>query len=326
MTSARQSSHAPYVALHELGANDLSFLEAALEGLSRPQKALPCRYLYDSTGSALFERICELPEYYLSRAEMMALRSHAAEVASMIGPAATLFELGSGSSRKTPLLLDRLEAPYAYVPIDVARGALLDAAASIAASYPQLRVEAAWGDYAAPQLLPPIEAPGRRVAFFPGSTIGNLSPRKAAAMLKLWRAHLGAGGVMIVGVDVKKDRLLLERAYNDAQGVTANFIANVLVRANRELDADFDIGAFEYEARYDAEAGAVRMHLVSRADREVHIAGRAFYFARDERLHVEDAHKYSRSEFEALAACAGFSPRACYLDPKGLFAVHVLTA
>lgn len=326
MPSARPSSSAPYVALHELGSNDLSFLEAALEGLSRPQKALPCRYLYDSIGSKLFERICELPEYYLSRAEMMALRRHAHELADMIGPAATVFELGSRSGRISSILLDNLDAPHAYVPIDLARGPLLDASASIAAAYPQLRVEAAWGDYSAPQFLPPIESPGRQVAFFPGALIGDLPPRKAAALLKLWRAHLGADGMMIVGIDMKKRPALLERAYKDSQGLTARFIANVLTRANRELDADFDIDAFEYEACYEPDEGVVRLCLTSTADQEVHIAGRGFYFAREERLHVKDAYKYSHEEFEALARSAGFTPHACYLDAKGLFGVHLLTA
>lgn len=326
MNSAKHTLNAPYVGLHELGVDDCSFLEAALEGLSRPQKALPCRYLYDDAGCELFERICEQPEYYLSRAEVMALRAHAGEIARALGPSATLYELGSGYSRKTPLLLDRLESPYAYVPIDIARGPLLDASACIAAAYPQIRVEAAWGDYAAPQLLPAMHGAGRSAAFFPGSTIGNLAPRKAAAMLKLWRAHLGPDGVMIVGVDLKKSRPLLERAYDDAQGVTAKFIANVLVRANRELGADFDLNAFDYEAHYDEDAGAVRMHLVSRADMEVHIAGRGFYFARDERLHVEDSYKYACAEFAALAESAGFTPAACYVDPKGLFSVHILAA
>jgi dimethylhistidine N-methyltransferase len=326
MNNAKRSASAPYVALHDLGWNDRSFLEAALEGLSKPQKALPCQYLYDRTGSLLFERICELPEYYLSRAEIMVLRAHASDLAEAIGPSATLYELGSGSSRKTPLLLDKLEAPFAYVPIDISRSCLLDASASIAAAYPRLRVEAAWGDYAAPQALPAILGPGRQAAFFPGSTIGNLTPRQTLAMLKLWRAHLDAGGVMIIGVDTKKSRLLLERAYNDAQGLTARFIRNVLERANRELHADFDLGSFEFEARYDPELGAVRMYLVSAADQEAHIAGRSFYFARDERLHIEDSYKYGCEEFAALAANAGFTPSGCFVDAKNLFSVHVLTA
>jgi dimethylhistidine N-methyltransferase len=316
----------PQVAVHDLGRHGLSFLEATLEGLSRPQKALPCQFLYDRRGSILFDRICELPEYYLTRTETAILRAHADEIARAIGAAATFYELGSGSSTKTPILLDKLEAPACYVPIDVSRSHLLDASAAIAAAYPGMRVEAVWGDYATPQLLPPIDTPGRPVAFFPGSTIGNLTHRQAIALLKLWRAHLGSGGVMVVGVDLKKDPRVLERAYNDAQGLTAAFIANVLARANREVDADFDCDAFDYEARYDAEAGAIRMHLVSRSDQEVHIAGRAFYFAREERLHVEDSHKYAPQEFAAVAECAGFTVQECFTDPRDLFSVQVLAA
>jgi dimethylhistidine N-methyltransferase len=326
MHKARRSSAEPHVAVHEPSRRDRSFLEAALEGLSRPQKALPCQFLYDQQGSQLFDRICELPEYYLTRAESAILLAHATDMAHAIGPAATIYELGSGSSTKTPILLDRLDAPAAYVPIDVSRTHLLDASAAIAAAYPHMRVEAVWGDYATPQFLPDIDTPGRAVAFFPGSTIGNLTRRQAVALLKLWRAHLGAGGLMIVGVDLKKDPRVLERAYDDAQGLTASFIANILARANREIDADFDCGAFEYEVRYDADAGAVRMHLVSRADQEVHIAGRAFYFARDERLHVEDSHKYEPQEFAAVAECAGFAVRDCFKDTRDLFSVQVLTA
>jgi dimethylhistidine N-methyltransferase len=314
------------VEVHELSRRDRSFLEAALEGLSRPQKALPCQFLYDQQGSRLFDLICDLPEYYLTRAETAILRTHAAEISETIGPAATIYELGSGSSAKTPILLDRLDAPAAYVPIDVSRTHLLDASATIAAAYPNLRVDAVWGDYATPQFLPEIDTPGRPAAFFPGSTIGNLTHRQAIRLLKLWRAHLGAAGLMVVGADLKKDPRVLERAYNDAQGVTARFISNILARANRELDADFDLGAFEYEARYDAESGAVRMHLVSRIDQEAHIAGRAFYFARDERLHVEDSHKYDPEEFAAIAECAGFAVRESFKDTRGLFSVQVLAA
>lgn len=326
MPDAKRSIGTPYVAVHELGFNDRSFLEAALEGLSRPEKALPCHFLYDQRGSQLYERICELPEYYLFRAETLILRAHGAEIAHLIGPRAVLYELGSGSAAKTPLLLDQLEAPFAYVPIDISRAALTDASAAIAAAYPDLRVEAVWGDYSMPQLLPPVDGADRAAAFFPGSTIGNLSPRQAMAMLRLWRAHLGPEGVMVVGVDLKKSPRLLMRAYNDAQGVTAQFIANILARANRELGADFDLDAFEYEAECDENEGAVRMYMTSRADQEVHIAGRAFYFARDERLHVEDSRKYAPQEFAAMAQCAGFDVVTRHMDRHNLFSIQVLSA
>jgi len=316
----------PDVIVHDLGWTERSFLEAALDGLSRPQKALPCQFLYDKRGSELFEQICELPEYYPTRIETLLLRVHAGEIAEQIGPGAVLYELGSGSSVKTPLLLDQLTALHAYVPIDVSRQHLTGAAAAIAAAYPSLRVEAVCGDYGAPQLLPEIEASGRQAAFFPGSTIGNLNRREAVALLKLWRARLDARGVMVVGVDTKKDVRVLLAAYDDPQGVTARFIMNILTHANREAGANFDETQFEYEARYDAECGAVRMYLVSRVDQQVAIAGRTFYIARDERLHIEDSHKYAPEEFAEIAAGAGFRVQACYLDPRRLFSVQVLCA
>ncbi len=322
----RKRDHTPEVIVHDLGWSERTFLEAALDGLSRPQKSLPCQFLYDKRGSELFERISALPEYYLTRMETLILRAHAGEIGACIGPGAVLYELGSGSSHKTPLLLDQLPALGAYVPIDVSREHLTVAAAAIAAAYPALRVEAVCGDYNAPQLLPQIVASGRQAAFFPGSTIGNLTRREAIALLKLWRARLGGGGVMVVGVDTKKDERALLAAYDDASGVTAQFILNILVHANREIGSDFKVENFAYEARYDRDCGAMRMYLVSRADHEVTVAGRTFYIARDERLHIEDSHKYTPDEFAEVAACAGFNVRACYTDPKRLFSVQVLTA
>ena len=316
----------PRFELHDMGWSERSFLEALLAGLSKPQKSIPCQFLYDPEGAHLFDRICELPEYYPTRTEIRILQSHAHDLAHMVGPDAVLYELGSGSSTKTPIILDRLERPFAYVPIDVARDHLIAASTELAAAYPDLRVEAVCGDYATPQMLPEIECPGRPAAFFPGSTIGNLTHREAIALLKRWRAHLGSGGLMIIGVDLKKDPNLLTRAYNDDQGVTAQFIRNVLTHANRDAEADFDIESFDYEAHWDDDEGAVRMHLVSRADQEVHIAGRAFYFARDERLHVEDSHKYAPDEFADIAHAAGFSVARVYTDPRRLFSVQVLNA
>jgi dimethylhistidine N-methyltransferase len=316
----------PRFNLHDLGWNKVSFLEALLDGLSRPQKAIPCHFLYDRRGMRYFEQICRLPEYYLQRTEIRILQRHAPEIAELIGADAVLYELGSGSAVKTPILLDKLDRPYAYIPIDVSRDALISASTEIAASYPDLRVEAVCGDYAHAHLLPDIESSGRPIAFFPGSTIGNLNRREAVALLKQWRARLGSSGLMIVGVDLKKDPGLIELAYNDDQGVTAAFIQNVLARANREADADFDVSAFVYDARYDPDDGCVHMHLISRRDQEVHIAGRDFYFARDEALHVEDSHKYAPEEFAEIACNGGFSVAQVFTDPRKLFSVQILTA
>jgi L-histidine N-alpha-methyltransferase len=185
----------PQFNVHDLGWNKVSFLEALLDGLSRPQKAIPCAYLYDHRGMRYFEQICRLPEYYPYRTEIRILQSHAPEIAELIGPDAVLYELGSGSSVKTPILLDKLDSLYAYVPIDVSKDALVSASAELSASYPNLRVEAICGDYAKPSMLPDIESTGRPVAFFPGSTIGNLNHREAIALLKQWRARLGSSGL-----------------------------------------------------------------------------------------------------------------------------------
>lgn len=316
----------PRFNVHDLGWNRVSFLEALLDGLSRPQKAIPCAFLYDHRGMRYFEQICRLPEYYPYRTEIRILQSHAPEIAELIGADAILYELGSGSSVKTPLLLEKLDSPYAYVPIDVSKDALVSASAELSAAYPSLRVEAICGDYAKPGLLPDIESTGRPVAFFPGSTIGNLNHRDATALLKQWRARLGSSGLMIVGVDLKKDTGLIELAYNDNQGVTEAFIKNVLARANREANTDFDIEAFRYEGRWDEDDGCMRMNLVSRRDQEVHVAGRDFYFARDEELHIEDSHKYTPEEFAEIACAGGFSVAQVFTDPRKLFSVQILSA
>ena len=316
----------PHFNLHELGGNGVSFLEALLTGLSRPEKAIPCAYLYDHRGMRYFEQICRLPEYYPQRTEIRILQSHAPEIAEMIGPDAVLYELGSGSAVKTPMILDKLDTPYAYMPIDVCRDALIAASTEIAASYPDLRVEAVCGDYSHPQVLPELVSSGRPVAYFPGSTIGNLNRREAIAMLKQWRARLGSSGLMVVGVDLKKDVGLIELAYNDSQGVTAAFIQNVLARANRECEADFDLDAFHYDARWREDKGCVSMNLVSRRDQDVRVGALDFYFARDEALHIEDSHKYSLEDFARIAGAAGWSVAQVFTDPRKLFSIQVLSA
>lgn len=316
----------PHFNLHDLNWHAASFLEALLDGLSRPEKSIPCQFLYDHRGMRYFEQICRLPEYYPTRTEIRILQSHAPEIAELIGPDAVVYELGSGSRAKTPILLDKLESPYAYVPIDVCRDALVSSSTEIAASYPDLRVEAVCGDYAIPSVLPDITSSGRPVAFFPGSTIGNLTPREATALLKQWRARLGSSGLMIVGVDLKKEPRLIELAYNDDQGVTAAFIQNVLTRANRECDADFDVNAFRYEGRYDPDEGCVRMQLVSRRDQAVRVGAIEFYFARDEALHIENSHKYSLEDFDAIACAGGFSVAHVFTDARNVFSVQILSA
>lgn len=300
------------------------FRAALLRGLARPEKAIPCRFLYDARGSALFEAICRQPEYYPTRTELAILRRHAWDMAARIGPDAELIELGSGSGEKVGLLLDALARPVAYAPVDISREALLEAARRIARERPELAVHAVCADYGGDFDLPRFETASRRVAFFPGSTIGNFAPAQARAFLAGWARRLGPDGAMLVGVDLRKDAAILDAAYDDAAGVTAAFSLNLLARANRELGADFDLSGFRHRARYLREEGRVAIHLVSLAEQRVSVDGRQFDFALGERLHVEDSWKYAVDEFQDLAARAGYRPAAVWTDPARLFSVHLL--
>lgn len=313
------------VTLHDLEPTPDDFLAAVVEGLSRPQKALPHRLLYDAEGSALFDRITTLAEYYPTRTELGILRDHAGEIADRVGSGAQLVELGSGSSVKVRILLDALSAPHAYVPVDISREHLEGAAQAIQDDYPDLNVEAICADFSQPFDLPP-RGPGRRVGFYPGSSIGNFAPAEARAFLDLWARRLGTGALMLIGVDLQKPAGVLEPAYDDAQGVTAAFSLNLLARANRELGADFDLGRYRHEARYHADTGRVAIHLRSMADQTVSVGGRRFTLAADETIHIEDSWKYSLDGFRDLAVEAGFEPIEAWTDAGGMFSVHLMEA
>ena len=315
-------------AFHDLAPAEESFRAAVLSGLARRAKALPCRFLYDERGSALFEQICELPEYYLTRTETAILAEDAREIARLAGPHAQLIEFGSGAARKVRLLLEALEEPDAYVAIDISREPLKRAAEEVAADFPGLPVVAICADYLQPLRLPPLpqRGSGRRIGFFPGSTIGNFSPDEAADFLAGCHQAVGRGGAMLIGVDLKKDPALLDAAYNDRAGVTAAFNLNLLERINRELDADFDLDRFEHEAFYNETEGRIEIYIRSLADQIVTIAGRAIHFAAGERIHTEDSCKYSVVEFQRLASHAGFRPVRHWTDPADLFSVHFLSS
>lgn len=301
------------------------FAEAALAGLARPQKAIPCKFLYDAQGSALFDAICELPEYYVTRTEIAILSARAQAIADLVGPGAALIEFGGGSCRKARILLDALERPAAYVPVDVSREHLEAAAAALAADYPELPVVAVCADYMSPFRLPPAAlSAAKRVGFFPGSTIGNLRPPEARAFLSHAARLLGRGGELIVGVDLKKDSALLNAAYNDSAGVTARFSLNLLTRMNRELGADFAPERFAHDAFYNAARGRVEIYLRSLARQTVTVAGRPVRFAAGERVHIEYSYKFAVEEFHALAAEAGFQAVETWRDPDRLFSVHYL--
>ena len=307
----------------EPGADD--FLAAAIKGLSRPDKALPYRFLYDARGSALFDRITQLAEYYPTRTEVGILRDNAGDIARRVGPAAQLVEPGSGSSRKVRILLDALDQPFGYVPIDISRDHLLAAAQRLQDEYPELKVEAICADFAQDFVLPP-KGPGARAGFYPGSTIGNLAPAEAGLWLAQWARRLGAGAMLLIGVDLQKPAAIVEPAYDDSQGVTAAFTLNLLERANRELGADFDISAFRHEADYLPDEGRVRIRLRSLRDQRVRIGGRVFELPAGETIHVEDSWKYTVEGFHALARRTGFDVLEVWTDPDRLFSVHLLEA
>jgi len=312
-------------AFHDLTPSEDSFRDAVLAGLSNSPKTLPCKFFYDARGSALFEAICEVPEYYLTRTEIGILETYAGAIAERIGPNCRLIELGSGASRKVRLLLNALEAPLAYVPVDISRSFLRDAAAKIAADFPELEVIAVCADYTRPFELPKLAGPpGKRVGFFPGSTIGNFEPEGVVAFLTHCGRLLGPGAEMLIGADVKKDKAILDAAYNDAEGLNAAFNLNLLHRIAKELDSDIAIDDFEHVAFYNPDEGRVELYIRSLKDQTAVIAGRRFSFAAGEMIHTENSYKYAIPEFRALAARAGFSALDTWTDPEGKFSVHYL--
>ena len=301
------------------------FRADALEGLTARPKRLPPKYFYDKRGSELFERITELPEYYLTRAEIEILERRAAEIAELIGDEALLIEYGSGASRKTRILLNALAGRRAkYLAIDISRQHLEESAEALAKEYAGLEVFALCADYTQPLELPEEALAGirRRTVFFPGSTIGNFSPGDARKFLRTTARTAGPGGRLLLGADLKKDRALLEAAYNDAAGVTAEFNLNLLARMNRELGAGFEASNFRHRARYDEAAGRVEMHLESLSEQRVRIGGETIAFEAGELIHTENSHKFGIDEMQDLARECGFEPEQVWIDAKGLFSVH----
>jgi len=300
--------------------SDPIFLEDVIAGLSLPQKSLPPKYFYDAVGSRLFERICRLPEYYLTRAELALTRTHIAAIARFAGRGCELIEYGSGESLKTRLLVRALR-PSAYLPIDISRSALERAAERLRREFRWLRIVPVKGDFSRPLAIPDSSPRRRRVAYFPGSTLGNLTPQEAHAFLSMTRDQAGR---MLVGIDLKKDANILHAAYNDAQGVTAAFNLNLLARINRELGGNFDLKRFAHYAFYNTARGRVEMHLISLKKQSVRIARHRFAFEVGESIHTENSYKYSAKEFRALAAQAGFRGKKIWTDRRGLFALHGL--
>jgi len=305
-----------------------SFKDATLDGFQRSPKSLPCQYLYDEAGSALFDKICALPEYYLTRVETQILQENARVIADHIGAKAQIIELGSGSNRKVKVLLDSLVAPVGYVPVDVSREHLHRASRDLAARHPHIPVTAICADYNAAAWLEDAVFPRRakRVAFFPGSSIGNYEPRKALTLLRHIRSIVGQGGGLLIGVDLKKPASILNAAYNDSAGVTALFTLNILDRINRELAGDFVKSRFRHLAFYNEGLGRIEIYIESRVDQVVHIAGREFRLSAAERIHTEYSYKYTVAEFQKLAQDAGFDVIETLTDSENLFSVHYLRA
>jgi len=311
--------------LRDFGPEASDFRRDVLAGLRRSPRSIPSKYLYDERGSELFERICELQEYYPTRTELAITRKHLAEIADCLGPRCLLVEYGSGSSLKTRILLDRLEEPAGYVPIDISREHLARSAAELDAAYPGLEVLPVCADYTGDYDLPrPRREPRHVVVYFPGSTIGNFTPPEARDFLAHVAEVCGPGGGLLIGVDLVKGREILERAYDDAAGVTAAFNRNLLARANRELGADFDPDGFAHLAVWNAELGRIEMHLESRRDQEVRVGDERLCFRAGERIHTENSYKYEVDQFAALAGSAGLDMVAVWTDPERLFSVQYL--
>jgi dimethylhistidine N-methyltransferase len=302
------------------------FLSETIAGLLRNPRTLPCKYFYDERGAALFQKICELPEYYITRTETAILRLHAHEMAQCIGTRCELIGLGTGAGTKTRILLEELEAPAVYVPIDISKEQLRQSTALFHQLFPQLEILPVCTDYLQPFDLPsPLHTAARRIVYFPGSTIGNFEPPEATEFLRRIVDLCDKEGGLLIGVDLQKDPDVLERAYNDSQGVTARFNLNLLRRANHELQADFDLERWRHRAIYNSAAGRIEMYLISEIDQTVHIANHEFCFRSGEKIITEFSYKYTPEGFTALASAAGFEFARMWTDEARLFGVFYLT-
>ena len=299
-------------------------LEEVIRGLEKDQKSLPSKYFYDERGSKLFEKITELKEYYPTRTEISIMRDNMPDIIRILGSDIILAELGSGSSKKTRLLLDHLSCITSYIPIEISEQYLANVVQKLNREYPDLQIDPVCTDYTTPFQLPDISKPYNNIVFFyPGSTIGNFQPLQAKSFLSNLSSLLNPGDSMLVGVDLKKDINVLEAAYNDRQGVTAQFNKNILRHINHKLDANFDLGKFRHKAFYNDEKGRIEMHLVSSKNQTVTIEGQIFQFEKDESIHTENSYKYSIAEFKTLVS-EWFSVEKIWTDPNDYFSMQYL--
>jgi dimethylhistidine N-methyltransferase len=320
------AAQAKAVEFYDFHPEVADFRAEALRGLRGRPKSLSPKFFYDQRGSELFDRICELEEYYPTRAEIEILESHAAEIAALLGYDCTLIEYGSGSSRKVRSLLDAFDGQPIYAAIDISKEHLLHSAQELSWSYPELDVVAICADYTKPFDLPwRLRSSRNKAVFFPGSTIGNFTPGEARRFLRETANLLQPRGSLLIGVDLKKNPEVLDAAYNDAAGVTAAFNKNLLRRMNLELGADFDLSSFRHHAFYNQPAERVEMHLVSLRDQCVRFDGAWIDFERGESIHTENSYKFDVASFQSLAEEAGFRAERVWSDPRGLFSLHYLT-
>ncbi len=320
------SGQAPSARTNESYSVRSERVNEVIAGLSAPQKYISPKYFYDRAGSKLFDRICELPEYYLTRTELKILENHLDEMAAHIGPRVSVIEFGSGSGIKIRLLLDHLSEPAAYVPVDISSVYLLAMAEELAIDYPQVAIRPVRADFTRPFELPTFATPPKRnLVFFPGSTIGNFDNSEACALLKVMRAEARPGGALLIGVDLRKDPDTIHAAYNDSQGLTAEFNLNVLRHINRELGANFELEYFRHEAVYDEASSRIEMRLISLQPQTVTLADTPIQFERDEYIVTEYSYKYSLKEFANLAREAGFDFEQAWLDENAFFSVQYLT-
>jgi dimethylhistidine N-methyltransferase len=310
-------------AFYDFKPAEYDVADEVLAGLSATPKFISPKYFYDEVGSALFERITQLDEYYITRTEMALFDQHLGAIAEHLGDEVCLIEYGSGSSLKIRKVLEAI-TPLAYVPVDISLDHLLHNAKGLHADYPTLHVYPVCADITQPFDLPEEVQQLDKVGFFPGSSIGNFDPHAAVDFLANVRACVGAGGYLLAGVDRKKSKAVLEQAYNDEQGVTAAFNLNVLAHLNAVLNADFALDQFRHVARYNEAAGCIQMFLQSGADQSVRVAGQTVTFTQGELIHTENSYKYSEAEFIELAGRAGFRPVEVWSDSQAWFSLYLL--
>ncbi len=303
------------------------FLSEVIAGLQSKNRSIPCKYLYDARGSALFEAICRTEDYYVTRADLALHERHLPEISDRIGPDAHIIEFGSGSGIKTRRLLESLETPRAYTPIEISATALESSVKDLRRDLPLIEIVPVQADYTkdVPDRFLRLDPPARRrVVYFPGSTIGNFNQDEAVAFMGRMRNIIGDAGAILMGVDLLKPESTLLRAYDDREGITAQFNLNLLARMMRELDAEIDIDAFRHEARFNRECSRVEMHLVATRPTRIELGGRQFDFDSGESIHTESSHKYTLDGFQDLAAQAGLESLEVWTDPDELFSMHWL--